>query len=107
MLEISKWTIPWITVQGYVWLKNCEIEKIAIQALEEHIKSLEEDCSRITCEADVAINRLKNKKQEFHISLYHSWYIAKKSWSEVKHLETNAKILKKERIEVKREELKC
>ena len=70
--ELLKKTIHEFRIKEDESMKKYKIEKMTTETLQEHLKSLEEDCGRISREGDVAMQNLKEESRNCilkHITL--------------------------------------
>ena len=65
-----------ITSEKNDWEERYEVEAMIVQALQEHLKSLESDYKKIIKESDIKMQCLKKEKQDIHTK----WHKSHKKW---------------------------
>ena len=74
---------------------------MSVETLQEHLKSLEEDCDNISREGDATMQNLKEERQELNLKAHHTCTAIELNKLETKRLKCNMETVWKERKELK------
>ena len=70
-------------------IENYEIEKMTVEAMQEYLKSLENDYNKVIQEGDVKIETLKKENHKLHLEAFNTSKARKTDKSEIVMLKSS------------------
>ena len=95
--DLLKLRISVIKSKEEAIIENYEVEKMIVEAIQEYLKSLEDDYNKVIQEGDIKIQTLKKENHKLYLEAFNISKARKTDKSEIAMLKSSVEMVQKER----------